>query len=104
MAKRIVVWTRTADIQFVGILDYWLKKNKSNAYPKKLISEVSQRTEQLSEMPFAYKKTNFKDVRVASMGNYSIYYKVTEKEIIVSSFWDNRQDPKNLLKLLNDKK
>ena len=104
MAKRNVIWTKTADIQFVGILEYWLKRNKSNSFPKKLISKVTKRTEQISEMPFAYKETDFKDVRVASMENYSIYYKVTDEQIIVTAFWDNRQDPKKLLKILNDKK
>lgn len=104
MAKRNVIWTKTADIQFVGNLEYGLKRNKSNSFPKKLISKVAQRTKQISEMPFAYKETDFKDVRVASMGNYSIYYKVTKEQIIVTAFWDNRQDPKKLLKVLNDKK
>ena len=47
-----------------------------------------------------HKSTDFKDVRVASLGNFSIYYKVTEKYIIVVSFWDNRQDPKKLLEVL----
>jgi len=54
-------------------------------------------------MPFIYKSTDFKDVRVASLGNYSIYYKVTDEEIIISAFWDNRQNPKKLLKILRDK-
>lgn len=29
MAKRNVVWTKTADIQFVGILQYWVERKKS---------------------------------------------------------------------------
>jgi len=32
MAKRNVIWTRTADLQFVGILEYWVKRNKSATY------------------------------------------------------------------------
>jgi len=51
-----------------------------------------------------YKATDFKDVRVASLGNFSIYYKVSEKEIIITAFWDNRQDPEKLLKILQNKK
>ena len=42
----------------------------------------------------------FKDLRVASLGNFSIFYKVTEKSIIITAFWDNRQDPKTLLNIL----
>lgn len=104
MAKRNVIWTRTADLQFVGILEYWVKRNKSNAYSKKLVKLVSERTKQIADKPLIYKATDFKDVRVASLGNFSIYYKVSEKEIIVTAFWDNRQDPKKLLKILENKK
>lgn len=102
MAKRNVVWTKTADIQFVGILEYWVNRNKSNTYSKKLLKIVSERTLQISEKPLIYKSTDFKDVRIASLRNFSIYYKVTEEQIIVTAFWDNRQDPKKLLKILQN--
>ncbi len=104
MAERKVIWTRTADLQFVGILEYWVKRNKSNAYSKKLVKLVSERTKQIADKPLIYKATDFKNVRVASLGNFSIYYKVSEKEIIITAFWDNRQDPEKLLKLLENKK
>ncbi len=104
MAKRNVIWTRTADLQFVGILEYWVKRNKSAAYSKKLVKLVSDRTKQIADEPLMHKATDFKDVRVASLGNFSIYYKVREKEIIITAFWDNRQDPEKLLKLLQNKK
>lgn len=104
MAKRTVAWTKTADIQFVGILEYWVKRNKSNIYSKKLVRLVSDRTKQIARTPFIGKSTDFKDIKVASMGNFSIFYKVTDDQIIITAFWDNRQDPKKLLKILKGKK
>lgn len=104
MAKRNVVWTRTADLQFVGILEYWAKRNKSNSYSKKLVKLVAERIKQIATNPFIYKSTDFKDVRLASLGNFSIYYKVTGTLIIITAFWDNRQDPKKLLRILQNKK
>jgi plasmid stabilization system protein ParE len=103
MAKRTVVWTRTADIQFAGILQFWVDKNKSNTYSKKLIKLVSDRTEQIAKNPFLYKSAEFKNTRVASLGHFSIYYQVFDNRIIVSAFWDNRQDPKKLLEILKNK-
>lgn len=103
MAKRNVVWTRTADIQLVGILEYWVERNKSSTYSKKLLNSVITRTQEIAQNPYIYKTTDFQDTRVASMGNFSIYYKITEETIIISAFWDNRQDPQNLLKILNNK-
>jgi len=101
MAKRDVVWTKTADLQFVGILEYWAKRNNSNKYSIKLIDLVSERTKQIAQSPLIFKRTDYKDTRVAVLNNFSIYYKVTETQIIVTAFWDNRQDPKKLLKILN---
>lgn len=104
MAKRIVNWTRTADLQFVGVLEYWVKRNKSNTYSKKLVKLVSERTKQIAENPLIYKATDFKDVRVASLGNFSIFYKVSEEDITITAFWDNRQDPEKLLNILKKRK
>lgn len=104
MAKRNVIWTRTADIQFVGILEYWVKRNKSNTFSKHLIEIVAERTKQISETPLIYMAAGFKDTRVASLGNFSLFYKTTHEEIIITAFWDNRQSPKKLLQILADKK
>ncbi len=94
MAKRDVIWTKTADLQFVGVLEYWVNQNKSATYSKKLVKLVSKRTNQISQKPFIYKSADFKGIRVVSMGNFNIYYKVTDVQIIIVAFWDNRQDPK----------
>ena len=100
MAKRVIVWTRTADIQLVGILEYWVKRNKSASYSKKLLDDVLQKTKQIANNPFIFKRTDFGETRVSTLGNYSIFYRVTKDEIIVTAFWDNRQDPVKLLKIL----
>ena len=104
MAKRNVIWTLTADIQLAGILEYWVNRNKSKNFSIKLLKLVTDRTNQIANNPELYKRTDFKNIRVASLGNYSFYYKITENKIIISAFWDNRQDPKKLLKSLIGKK
>ena len=104
MAERNVIWTKTADIQFVGILEYWVKRNKSTRYSKKLIRLVAERTKQIAKSPLIYKSTDHNDVRVASLGNFSIYYKVTDQSIIITAFWDNRQNSKKLLEILQGEK
>lgn len=104
MAQRIIVWTKTADLQFVGILEYWVNKNRSTSYSKKLVRLVSEKTTQISNSPFIYKSTDFNDIRVSPLGNFSIYYKVTDDHIIISAFWYNRQDSEKLLKILQSKR
>ncbi|GAA0870871.1 hypothetical protein GCM10009117_00160 [Gangjinia marincola] len=102
MAQRTVKWTRTADIQFAGILEYWVKRNKSNTYSKKLIKIVANRTKEIAEKPLIYKKADFKDIRVSPLGNFNIYYRIMGEEILITAFWDNRQDPKKLLRILKE--
>lgn len=104
MARRNVIWTRTADIQFTGILEYWVNRNKSNSYSKKLMKLVTERTNQIAENPLTFKKTDFSQVRISTLNNFSIFYKITEQKIIITAFWDNRQDPKKLLKILENNK
>jgi plasmid stabilization system protein ParE len=100
MAERSIVWTRTADRQFLEVLDYWLKRTKSNLYPKKLLDLVTKRTLQIAQQPHLYRLADFPDTRVASLGNFSIFYKVNDDHILITAFWDNRQDPEQLRQLL----
>jgi toxin YoeB len=65
---------------------------------------VGHKTKQIAQDPFIYKSTDYKDVRVTSIGNFSIYYNVTDEQIIIHAFWDNRQDPKKLLNILQNNK
>lgn len=48
------------------------------------------------------KVTHFNETRAISMGHYSILYKINRPKIVITGFWDNRQDPEKLLKFLND--
>jgi hypothetical protein len=104
MAKLNIIWTRTADLQFVGVLEYWINQNNSKSYSKKLIKLVEKRTNYISENPLMFKLAAFPETRAASMGNFTILYKVTKESIIITAFWDNRQDPKKLIEVLNHKK
>lgn len=56
MAKLNIIWTKTADIQLVGVLEYWVKRNKSNRYSIKLLKLVTDRTNQIAKNPELYKR------------------------------------------------
>ena len=103
MAQRKVVWTKTADVQFVGVLEYWVKRNRSSIYSKKLVRLVAKKTQQIAKTPHIFEATEVKEIRVAPLENFSIFYKVSDTQIIITAFWDNRQDPEKLLRILRDK-
>ena len=98
MAKRTIVWTDTAAKQRRQILKYWTERNQSTAFAEKLIEITAKHLKVISKNPEAFKETEFDNLRESAMGHFSLYYKITETQIIVMAFWDNRQDPKKLLK------
>lgn len=104
MAKRKIVWTQTAASQRRNILEYWFDHNKSNSYALKLLKASNSKTELIAKNPNIFREADFPDTRVASMGHFSIFYKLNSKEIIITAFWDNRQDPQKLLDALKNAK
>nr|WP_322623416.1 type II toxin-antitoxin system RelE/ParE family toxin [uncultured Flavobacterium sp.] len=99
MAPLEVFWTPTALRQRNIVFEYWNERNQSYEYSKKLYSKITERTNLLKINPEMGKKTIFNDNRAISLGHYSIFYQFDTK-IIITAFWDNRQDPTKLLKSL----
>ena len=95
-------WASTAELQFLSILEFWIEHNKSTTYAEKLSELVWEKTRFLAKNPMAGPESAFPETRKAAMGHYSIYYRIVDTEIIVTAFWDNRQDPKKLFDLLNE--
>lgn len=100
MAKLSILWTQTALKQRNHTFSYWNNRNKSTSYSKKLNSSIKERTNLLKTNPQLGKKTEFSNIRIISLGHYSILYKKEAMNIIITGFWDNRQNPKKLLLFL----
>jgi plasmid stabilization system protein ParE len=101
MAELSIFWTNTALKQRNYTFEYWNDRNKSTTYSKKLNSSIKERTNILKTNPELGKKTDFNNTRVISLGHYSILYRKVDLKIIITGFWDNRQNPDKLLKFLN---
>ncbi len=97
-----IFWTQTAIKQRDRVFDYWNNRNKSNRYSQKLNLAIRERTELLKFQPEMGKKTNFGETRAIIMTHYSILYKMDKAKIIITGFWDNRQDMKKLLQFLKE--
>ena len=66
-------------------------------YVKKLNEKIRERTNLLAHNPELGLKTTYKNTRAISLGHYSILYQKNNLKIIITGFWDNRQDPKKIL-------
>ena len=86
MAKRKIVWTRTAAKQRKEVLKYWTLRNQTNNYAKSLLVVINKKTKLIAIFPEMYQLSAFPNTRVAAMGHFSIFYKYGEKRIIISMF------------------
>lgn len=100
MVKRTVVWTETAARQRREVLKYWTKRNGSTSYAERLIKITASQIQIILSHPESFKSTNYTGTRESAIGHFSIYYKLTKDKLIITAFWDNRQDPKNLLEYI----
>ena len=100
MAQKEIVWTETAAKQRKLIFKFWNNHNGSTEYSEKLIVQIKQRLDTLVHFPKSGRKTDFKNTLVTSLGHYSIFYQIKSSQLIITGFWDNRQDPEKLIKLL----
>jgi plasmid stabilization system protein ParE len=99
MAKR-VVRTTTAKQQRRNILEYWIERTGSKKYSKRISATLKRRIKYVAEFNYMGKPTDFKDTRVTAARHFSIFYKVQQDRIIITSIWDNRQNPDDLIKFI----
>lgn len=95
MAKRIV-WTQQAQKERKEILAFWIQRNKSNVYSKRLNEIFKNWISLLSQRPLIGRKTDITNVRVKLVKDYLIFYEVSNDTLYVLSIWDVRQNPDNL--------
>ena len=65
---------------------------------------VVEKTQQVAKTPEIFPLCDFPETRVAPLDNFSILYKIKDDRIVITAFWDNRQDPKKLLEILRNQK
>lgn len=95
MARRIV-WSKRAQLDRKAIFSYWNKRNKSNYYSKKLNQLFIDATELIAIHPLIGKKTNKKNVQIKFIRQFAILYEIKEKELLILTIFDTRQDPSKL--------
>jgi hypothetical protein len=100
--KRKLKWTFTAIKQRNATFDYWNLRNKNNLYSKKLNHNIKERTSLLKIYPELGIETIFLNTRVLYFSYFSILYQFSENQILITGFWDNRQEPSKLLEHLKN--
>ena len=95
MAKR-VIWSSKADGIFTKILEYYIERNGSKTYSRKLNHEILAIIAILSKQPFLGLKTDNEKIRVFIKGDLKIFYQIEIDKLIIHLVRDCRQNPKSL--------
>ena len=97
---RQVVWSLRAQAERKQILEYWRRRNKSNAYSRKLNQQFKESIRIIRDFPQVGKTTDDPNARIKIVRDYLIIYEATENQIYILAIWDSRQDPQRLKKSL----
>ena len=92
MARKEIIWSTRANEELLEILEFFNKRNENTNYSFKLVNEIEDLLNTLSQSEFIGRLTSNKRTRVIVMKVYLIFYEINENRIEILSFWDNRKD------------
>lgn len=95
MAKK-VRWTTQSISDRTNIYRYWLERNQSDSYPKKLEELFEKSSEIIASFPSIGTRTNYRNVYAKVVRNYKIFYRIEPHEIQILRVWDTRQNPDSI--------
>lgn len=95
MAKYEISWSVEAEIDLTEILEFYIQRNKTASYSKKLYSKIKKDISIISKNPKLGIRTEYDTVRVLISGDYQIIYEIVEANILISMIWDCRRNPED---------
>ena len=95
MARFKIVWTLSAELNLMDILEYYNKRNQSTKFSKKLLNRLQKTVKSLSKNPLLGLTSNIDSVRIIIHKDYQIVYEIKEVCILILVVWDSRQNPDN---------
>jgi len=93
MVKRKIEWLAEAKLDLKDILDFYIERNGSAVYSKKLNSRLTYSIQLLAKNPFIGIKTGFDNVRSLIKDDYQIIYEIFDSSILILIIWDCRRTP-----------
>lgn len=90
---REIRWSARALKEWVEILEYWTKRNKSNTYSLKLDHLFKSTFVIISQSPEIGRPTDLPLIRIKVIRDYLIYYRIGPEHIDILAVWDSRRNP-----------
>jgi hypothetical protein len=92
MGKKEIVWSSIAENLLRNTLEFYAERNGNSIYSLKILKEVEDLIEAISESNLIGRLTSNKVTRVIPMKSFLLFYEVYADRIEIVLFWDNRQN------------
>jgi plasmid stabilization system protein ParE len=93
MAKYKIEWSIEARLDLIDVLEFYINRNSSNSYSKKLNSKINRSLKLITKNPLIGLKSQIESVRALITGDYQIVYEISDNIILIVMIWDCRRDP-----------
>jgi plasmid stabilization system protein ParE len=95
MVKYKVEWSIEARLDLIDILEFYITRNKSTPYSKRLNSKINKSIKIITKNPLIGLHSQIDSVRALITGDYQIIYEILDNLIIIIMIWDCRRDPED---------
>jgi len=95
MAKYKIEWSDESRLDLIDILEFYISRNKSALYSKKLNAKINKSIKLITKNPFIGLQSQIDSVRALITGDYQIIYVIFDSEILIIMIWDCRRDPED---------
>ena len=95
MAKYKINWSVEARLDLIDILEFYVIRNKSALYSKKINTKINKSIKLITKNPLIGTQSQIDSVRALITGDYQIIYEIFFDEITIIMIWDCRRDPED---------
>jgi len=95
VANLKIEWSQSAKADLINILEFYIERNGSAIYSKKLNSKINRSIRHISRNPIIGTQTDFKSVRALITGDYQFIYEIFDQLVLIIMVWDCRRDPED---------
>jgi len=95
MAKLKIEWSIEARLDLIDILDFYIHRNGTSLFSKKLYTQIKQGISLIAKNPLIGVQTEFPDARALITGDYQIIYEIKGTVILIVMIWDSRRNPED---------
>jgi len=93
MVKRKIEWLIEAKFDLKDILEFYIERNGSAIYSKKLNAKFNKSIQLISKNPFIGAQSDFSKVRTLVTDDYQIIYEIFDEVLLIIKIWDCRRNP-----------